>query len=311
MNYEPKKCHFCHSSDIRKHGIRNNIQRYKCNACNKTFTLKKKLNPINIWNDYSIGKQTYKQLAEKYHCSIRTIQRYLEKAPKTALNPPLSRYLNIIADTSFFGREFGILVLMDSLSKKVIYHRVIKTEKDVYYRIAFNSLRMKGYKIQSITCDGRRGILKDLLNTPTQMCHFHMVAIVMRALRKKHQSMAGKELKIIALTLKQSSKKDFYLRLHHWYLKHKAFLEERSDKPNEKGYYPYKHRNVRSAYHSFKRYMDYLFTYEKYSDLNIEKTTNRLENLFGQLKKKLSHHAGLTKKHKIMFIKDFLNKKSC
>ncbi|WP_439108236.1 transposase-like zinc-binding domain-containing protein, partial [Glaesserella parasuis] len=28
-----KKCHFCHSCDIRKHGIRNNIQRYKCNAC--------------------------------------------------------------------------------------------------------------------------------------------------------------------------------------------------------------------------------------------------------------------------------------
>ncbi|QKJ70116.1 hypothetical protein HQ939_07730 [Glaesserella parasuis] len=43
---------------------------------------------------------------------------------------------------------------MDSLSKKVVYHRVIKTEKDVYYRIAFNSLRMKGYNIQSITCDG-------------------------------------------------------------------------------------------------------------------------------------------------------------
>ncbi|WP_423972334.1 transposase [Glaesserella parasuis] len=187
MNYEPKKCHFCHSSDIRKHGIRNNIQRYECNACNKTFTLKKKL------------------------------------------NPPLSRDLNIIADTTFFGREFGILVLMDSLSKKVVYHRVIKTEKDVYYRIAFNSLRMKGYNIQSITCDGIRGILKDLLDTPTQMCHFHMVAIVMRALRKKHQSIAGKELKFIALTLKQSAKKDVYLRLHHWYLKHKAFLEERSE----------------------------------------------------------------------------------
>ncbi|MWQ31317.1 hypothetical protein F9860_08860, partial [Glaesserella parasuis] len=75
--------------------------------------------------------------------------------------------------------------------------------------------------------------------------------------------------------------------------------------------YPYKHRNVRSAYHSFKRYMDYLFTYEKHDDLNIEKTTNRLENLFGQPKEKLSHHAGLTKQHKIMFIKDFLNKKSC
>ncbi|MFW9318615.1 hypothetical protein [Glaesserella parasuis] len=57
---------------------------------------------------------------------------------------------------------------------------------------------------------------------------------MMRALRKKHQSIAGKELKFIALTLKQSAKKDVYLRLHHWYLKHKAFLEERSDKPNER-----------------------------------------------------------------------------
>ncbi|EER46227.1 hypothetical protein AM305_02708, partial [Actinobacillus minor NM305] len=41
------------------------------------------------------------------------------------------------------------------------------------------------------------------------------------------------------------------------------------------------------------------------------KTTNRLENLLGQLKEKISHHAGLTKRYKIMFIKDFLNKKSC
>ncbi|MCT8765525.1 transposase, partial [Glaesserella parasuis] len=40
-----------------------------------------------MWNDYSIGKQTYQQLAIKYHCSVRTIQRYIDKAPKTALNP--------------------------------------------------------------------------------------------------------------------------------------------------------------------------------------------------------------------------------
>ncbi|WP_426875731.1 hypothetical protein [Glaesserella parasuis] len=77
----------------------------------------------------------------------------------------------------------------------MVYHRVIKTEKDVYYRIAFNSFRMKGYNIQSITCDGRRGLLKDLLNTPTQMCHFHMVAIVMRALRKKTSIYSWKRIK--------------------------------------------------------------------------------------------------------------------
>ncbi|MDO9811015.1 transposase, partial [Glaesserella parasuis] len=98
-----------------------------------------------------------------------------------------------------------------------------------------------------------------------------------------HQSQAGKELKIIAKTLTRSSKNEFYRRLHSWFIKHQDFLKERSDKANEKGYFPYKHRNVRSAYASLKYYMDYIFTYEKHSELNIEKTTNRLEGLFSEL----------------------------
>ncbi|WKT00424.1 transposase [Gallibacterium salpingitidis] len=130
--------------------------------------------------------------------------------------------------------------MIDSPSGKVIYHQIVKTEKDEYYKIAMNKLREKGYQIQSVTCDGRRGLLKDLLNTPTQMCQFHLVAVVMRKLRKKHQSLAGKELKVIAKTLKNSHKSEFYRRLHNWYLRHQAFLNERSEKANERGYFPYK-----------------------------------------------------------------------
>ena len=153
--------------------------------------------------------------------------------------------------------------------------------------------------------------MKDLFNTPVQMCQFHMIAIVMRKLRKKHQSSAGKELKIITKTITESTKNEFYLRLHTWYLKHEIFLKERSEKANEKGYFPYKHRNIRGAYASLKWYMNYLFSFEKYTEINIEKTTNRIEGLFKQLKRQLNNHNGLTKQHKIMFIKDFLNKKSC
>ncbi|WP_420370761.1 transposase, partial [Glaesserella parasuis] len=83
----------------------------------------------------------------------------------------------------------------------------MRTEKDIYYKLALNGLREKDYIIQSIVCDGRRGLMKDLFNTPVQMCQFHMVAIVMRKLRKKHQSQAGKELKIIAKTKKKKKKK--------------------------------------------------------------------------------------------------------
>lgn len=241
---------------------------------------------------------------------MRTIQRHIEKAPKSSLNSPQNNALNLIIDTTFFRRDFGVLVLIDSYSAKVVYHQIVKTEKDIYYKKAFNRLREKGYIIQSITCDGRRGLLKDLWGTPTQMCQFHLVAMVMRTLRKKHQSSAGRELKTIIKTLKNSSKNEFYLKIYNWKIKHKTFLEERSDKPNEKGKYPYKHRSVRSALASIKRYFEYIFTYEKYPELNIEKTTNRIEGLFKELKDKLRPHSGLTRKHKILFIQDFLNKKS-
>ncbi|WP_419471326.1 transposase-like zinc-binding domain-containing protein [Glaesserella parasuis] len=46
---------------MQKYGKKNNIQRYFCSSCHKTFSFTKKLNPIDIWTDYTIGKQTYKK----------------------------------------------------------------------------------------------------------------------------------------------------------------------------------------------------------------------------------------------------------
>ncbi|MDO5652371.1 MAG: hypothetical protein Q4G13_09635, partial [Moraxella sp.] len=75
-----------------------------------------------------------------------------------------------------------------SITEKVVYHRIVTTEKVLYYRLAINELREKGFYIQSITCDGKRGLLKDMLNAPIQMCQFHQVAIVMRKLTRKPKS---------------------------------------------------------------------------------------------------------------------------
>ncbi|MCW9698279.1 hypothetical protein [Avibacterium sp. 20-129] len=137
-----------------------------------------------------------------------------------------------------------------------------------------------------------------------------MVAMVMRKLRKNHQSEAGKALKVIVKTLKSSHKAEFYRQLHYWYLARQAFLNERSEKANERVYFPYKHQHIRGAYASLKRYEKYLFPYEKYLELNIEKTTNRIEGLFSELKRKLNNHNRLTKKNVALYLyRFFLNKK--
>ncbi|WP_423972485.1 transposase-like zinc-binding domain-containing protein [Glaesserella parasuis] len=46
---------------MQKYGKKNNIQRYFCSSCHKAFSFTKKLNSIDIWTDYTIGKQTYKK----------------------------------------------------------------------------------------------------------------------------------------------------------------------------------------------------------------------------------------------------------
>ena len=212
-------------SSIKNTIKENTLDSQALSDAQKVESSKNKLDPIKIWTDYTSGKQIYQQLAIKYQCSVRTIQRYIDKAPKTSLNQPKNRYLNIIMDTTFFHRYSGVLVMMDSKTDKVVSYHFVRTEKDIYYKLALNRLREKGYIIQSITCDGRRGLMKELFNTPVQMCQFHMVSIVMRKLRKKHQSQAGKELKIIAKSLVKSSKNDFYRRLYCWFIKHVDFLK--------------------------------------------------------------------------------------
>jgi len=58
--------------------------------------------------------------------------------------------------------------------------------------------------------------LKDLIDTPIQLCHFHQVSLVIRKLTRKQKSEAGKELKELVKTLKNSTKKEFYRHLNEY-----------------------------------------------------------------------------------------------
>lgn len=210
-------------------------------------------------------------------------------------------------DTTYFGRNFGIMVLYDSITKQTVWANEVKYETNALYLFALNEIKEQGIEIQSIICDGRKGLVQLLPNIPVQLCQFHQVATVNRYLTRKPKSIAGQTLRALILTLKNSSKCTFRHAFEQWYLEHKDYLNERSI--NEKtGKLSFTHRKLRSAYLSIQRNMDYLFTFEEYPDLHIPKTTNLLEGLFGDMKQKLRCHQGMKKDNKILFIKDYLSK---
>lgn len=105
----------CGSINTKKNGKKGHKQQYLCKSCLKQFVFKTRIHPNELWQEYTQGKQTYEQLAVKYHLSIRTIQRRLDKIWTSHINPAhptnlsLSAYpprpIYLIMDTTYFGKK--------------------------------------------------------------------------------------------------------------------------------------------------------------------------------------------------------------
>ena len=107
-------------------------------------------------------------------------------------------------DTTYFGRDFGVMVLMDSIRGKALFVEAVKHETNALYNAALNTLQKKCIEIQSIVCDGRKGLLRMFPGIPAQLCQFHQVKTVSRYLTRNPKTAAGKALWRLALKLKQS-----------------------------------------------------------------------------------------------------------
>ena len=129
---------------------------------------------------------------------------------------PLPEKANIIMDTTYFGRSFGVMVLMDSISQQALSVDEVKYETNALYAEALNELREKGVEIQSIVCDGRKGLLQMFPEIPAQLCQFHQVKTVSRYLTRNPKTAAGKALWRLTLTLKETAARQrFKARCRH------------------------------------------------------------------------------------------------
>ncbi|MFH1298565.1 MAG: transposase, partial [Patescibacteria group bacterium] len=191
--------------------MRDGKQKYKCLVCGSYFSAKKKKNPVWIakaYKDYTIHKQTYQELSEKYGRSHKTLRKYFDAhSAVTGEIKPINKPVVLILDATFFGRGYGILLARTP--KKVLLWEEIISETIQVYSDFLSSLEAAGYTFSGFVIDGRRGV-KNLLErrypqTPIQFCQFHQIQIAKRYIPRKAQTEAARSLRKIALGIARTS----------------------------------------------------------------------------------------------------------
>jgi hypothetical protein len=243
------------------------------------------LNPVEIWTFYAEDKQTYAQLARHYCCSAKTIERSIDRV-RIDTEKTFNSVANVLIDTIYFGQSFGVMEFRDSLINKILYRQYVKYETNALYFSGIAEIRHRGIHIQSIICDGRKGLFGLFGYIPMQVCQFHQVCIVVRYLTRKLQTDSAKELKSLTLRITKLSKSEFTEKLEAWHPKWRNHPDQRNVSSTA-GKSFYTRKRLRSAYLSFKRNLPVLFTFDDYGELMIPTTTNALDGCFSDLKNKL------------------------
>lgn len=200
-----------------------------------------------------------------------------------------------MADVTFFSRQNGLCVFREPNLKKNLWWKFTDYERIKIYEEGKKRLEKNGFVIKAVILDGRRGVRGVFGDIPVQMCHFHQRQIVRRYLTNKPKLEASIELKKIVATLANTDEITFSEEINQWHSKWKDWLKEKTTNL-ETGRWCYTHKRTRSAYRSLKTNLPFLFTYQRYPELNIPNTTNSLDGFFGSLKNKLNVHRGLNRR---------------
>lgn len=235
---------------------------------------------------------------------MQWVQRQLDAAPINATHHTPQQII-AVADTTFFGRGYGILVVRCPRLKKNVHVHEVRVETPAEYQAARDSLEARGFIIEAAVIDGKRGVLGVFQDIPVQFCQFHQIAIVRRYLTSRPKLPAGKELRAIALSLPTMTEPTFAALLTIWHQHWGKFLKEQTYTPDSRRW-QYTHRRIRSAYRRLKTNIPYLFTYQRYPHLHIPNTTNSIDGFFSKLKHLLNTHRGLTPKRRYKLIKEIL-----
>jgi hypothetical protein len=195
-----------------------------------------------------------------------------------------------IFDATHLGEEV-LLTAREPNKKLNLGWAWIPSETKENYDLLRKDIESRGHTFVGVVLDGRTGIPKVFLGLPVQICQFHQLQIVRRKLTLRPETEAGQELLLIGLSISKKNELTFTKEVQDWYTKYQSFIDEKTYIIGTRRW-RYTHRRIRSAYNSIKRNLPYLFTYQKYPELNIPNTTNSLDGYWSRLKNLLSAHRG-------------------
>lgn len=255
---------------------------------------------------YINGRRKLSDIADNLGITVKTLCKHFDalEIDELVKSPLDNRPINLLLNTTFFGREYGYFCFHDT--HRIIYFKEVVSESVAELETGLLELKRAGYRFASITLDGRRGFIQKIKkmfpSTPVQMCHFHQKAIVRRYITNKPKTECGQDLKHLMTQLSKGNGQGFIDVFDALSEKHHDFLQEK----NQHG--KFMHTRLRSAFRSLKTNMPYLFIYQKVSGANIPNTTNQLEGLFAHPKERVKIHREMDLKRKKKAIKFFLSK---
>jgi len=191
---------------------------------------------------------------------------------------------------------------MDATDRRIIAHLYVGKEsfRDAYPW--FISLKHRGLSPRFITTDGERSVLRAMRlvwpQTKLQRCLFHLQREGMRWLRTYPKTGAGKTLRAILSKLSQiktTEERDAFIERYH------AWVRQYGESVLSLPRTTVASKDLRRTMVLINNALPDMFYY--LNDRSVHATTNALENFHSLLKTDYQRHRGLTKEHRIQYIR--------
>jgi len=271
-----------------------------------------------IWFEKWISeRQVYKYLVRDSGLSQSSLQRlfrqYLKQAPEVTLRNKVQAHLLI--DATYFPNDLCLVLYYDHDIPYTQLYRLTDQERYEQMREDLENLKVLGFEIASITCDGHKALLKAIRkvypNVPVQRCLLHIKRQSQTWLTRSPKAPVAQELLRLSnqiTRLKTYEQSNQWLAdLYHWHEKSKVYINEKAFN-QDTGRFCYRHKMLHQTTSLIIKAVPNMFHY--LDDPQIPYTTNRLESFFGHLKEKLEIHRGLRPQAKRNFIKWYLHFKN-